>query len=256
MRILAHRGYLINGDPENSIPAFQTAIHHHGDGLEFDIHLTADNQFICYHDESLSKMGLNSLVRDLTMKEIKKIDLNENGIKIPSLEEILEIFTNKTLLNIEVKFLEGGVLLIDLLNQYNVNFEISNLIISSFNIQPLKEIKEYDENVPIALLCYLPKIDLALELNCDAIHTFYDPVPPEWVKFHSRALTKFYFNYITSKGFIEARKSGLQINLYPVNDKNYLKKALEQKVDGIITDNVENGIKMRAEFQRNEPSNL
>ncbi|WP_455143537.1 glycerophosphodiester phosphodiesterase [Candidatus Hodarchaeum mangrovi] len=250
MHILAHRGYLVNGDPENSIPAFQTAIHHHADGLEFDIHLTADKQFVCYHDESLSKIGMHSLIRDLTTKEIEEVDLNNKGIKIPSLEEILELFANKTLLNIEVKFFEGAVLLIDLLNQYDVNFDISNLIISSFNIQPLKEIKRHNENVPTALLCHLPKIDLALELKCDAIHPFYDPVPPEKIKLHSRTLTQVYFDYLTSRGFKEAKNSGLHINLYPVNDENYLKKAFKQNIDGIITDNLEKAINKRTEFMK------
>ena len=248
MYILAHRGYLVNGDPENSIPAFQTAIHHHADGLEFDIHLSADNQLVCYHDNSLSKLGQNSLIRDLSIKEIKNIDLNNDGIKIPTLEEILEIFANKTLLDIEIKFLEGVAHLIELLKQYDVNFNISNVIISSFNIQPLKEIKQFNENIPTALLCHFPNVDLALKLKCEAIHPFYDPVPPERVRFHSKILTKFFFDYLTVKSFKKAKKAGLNINVYPVNDENYLKKAFKQKVDGLITDNLEKAIKMRAEL--------
>ncbi|MHA1332158.1 MAG: glycerophosphodiester phosphodiesterase, partial [Candidatus Hodarchaeales archaeon] len=85
MKIIAHTGYLVNGDPRNSIPAFQTAVHHQADGIEFDIHLTSDRRFICYHDDTLEKLGRKDEVRTLTQNELMSIPLNDEGVNIPSL---------------------------------------------------------------------------------------------------------------------------------------------------------------------------
>ena len=100
--IFAHRGYQVNGDPENSIPAFQTAVHYGAGGIELDIHLTSDRKLICYHDDSLVKIGKSSLIREMSFNELKYLELAE-GVFIPSLEEVCEIFGNKIALNIEVK---------------------------------------------------------------------------------------------------------------------------------------------------------
>ena len=51
-KILAHRGYLVNGLPGNTLPAFKAGLDNGADGFEFDIHLTSDCKFVCYHDDS------------------------------------------------------------------------------------------------------------------------------------------------------------------------------------------------------------
>ena len=102
VKVLAHRGYLINGDPENSIPAFQTAIHYGADGIEFDVHLTSDKKFVCFHDNTLQKHGRSDAIKDLTYRELTSLEISD-GITIPSLEEIIELFGNKIILNIELK---------------------------------------------------------------------------------------------------------------------------------------------------------
>ena len=120
IKILAHRGYLINGEPENSIPAFQTAIHHGADGFEFDIHLTNDNKFICFHNDTLEKFGRNESIAGLSYNELTSFELSE-GIMIPSLEEILETFGNKVILNLEMKSQTGSEELIKVINQYDIS---------------------------------------------------------------------------------------------------------------------------------------
>ena len=129
--ILAHRGYSRkNNEPDNSIQAFQTAIDSGADGFEFDIQLSSDLKFICYHDNNLQKIGISKRICDLSFKKLISLELKE-GIPIPSLEDVLETFGNKVLLNIELKPQNKGVKeLIELINQYGIIKKTSNLIVS------------------------------------------------------------------------------------------------------------------------------
>ena len=53
----AHRGLFDNlwGIPENSLPAFKAAVTK-GYAIELDVHLTADNELVVHHDDSLYRM--------------------------------------------------------------------------------------------------------------------------------------------------------------------------------------------------------
>ncbi|MHA1226740.1 MAG: glycerophosphodiester phosphodiesterase [Candidatus Hodarchaeales archaeon] len=241
MKVIAHTGYLVNGDPRNSIPAFQTAVHHQADGIEFDIHLTSDRRFICYHDDTLEKLDRKDEVRTLTQNELTSIPLNDEGVNIPSLEEILEKFGNKILLNIEIKSEDGAKELVEIIDQYNISKEPSKLIISSFKHKPLTEIKQIDSSIPTALLQVSPfnMISLAQKLNCDAIHPFYNEIPLEYVKFHSKTITTVLHRFFSKRLFQKAKKVGLMINPWTINNESYIRRAIKMGVDSIITDELE-----------------
>ena len=247
VKIIAHRGYLINGEPENSIPAFQTAIHHGADGFEFDIHLTSDNKFICFHDDTLEKLGRPDTIKRLSQNELASIELSE-GIMIPTLEEILETFGNKVLLNLEMKSPEKGAKeLVEVINQYSLKRE--KLIISSFHHSPLRNIKSYDSTIPTGLLCHFSKgqLKLAEKLNCNALHPFYGVVPKDWIHI-SFWLTTMFHKYYAHKSFKTAKKANILINPYGVNDESFIKLTYQMNVNAIITDEVELALKVRENF--------
>lgn len=63
----AHRGLYDNehGIPENSMAAFRRAVDK-GYGIELDVHLTADNQLVVFHDDTLTRMcGMNKKISEL-----------------------------------------------------------------------------------------------------------------------------------------------------------------------------------------------
>jgi glycerophosphoryl diester phosphodiesterase len=66
--------------PENSREAIALAKKKGFKGLEVDIRKSADGEFIVFHDENCSRLlGLNALVSDLTVAQIKKFRLLVNG---------------------------------------------------------------------------------------------------------------------------------------------------------------------------------
>lgn len=70
---LAHRGYA-NKNPESSLEAFNYALNHDTDGLEFDIRQTQDGIIVIHHDRRVEELNKN--IDELNYKQlisVKKI---------------------------------------------------------------------------------------------------------------------------------------------------------------------------------------
>ncbi|HWL13328.1 MAG TPA: glycerophosphodiester phosphodiesterase family protein, partial [Ureibacillus sp.] len=110
MKIFAHRGYSAKY-PENTIAAFQAAANLPIDGVEFDVHLTKDQQVVVIHDESVNRTSNGiGYVKDMRLKELRELDFGSwfseefQGERIPTLEEVLKVFHGTDLrVNIELK---------------------------------------------------------------------------------------------------------------------------------------------------------
>ena len=105
----AHRGFHDKPRiPENSIPAFRRAVQC-GFGAELDVHLMKDGRLAVIHDASLKRTaGADVLVEDLTAEELKQYRLEGTDEQIPLLEEVLELFQDRTPLIIELKAERGN----------------------------------------------------------------------------------------------------------------------------------------------------
>lgn len=104
-RLFAHRGSFDNeaGIPENSIPAFERAIAN-GYGIELDVHITADNVPVVFHDESLKRMcGVDKMIEQCPYDEIHGLFLLDTDIEVPTLLQVLEVVDRRVPLCIELK---------------------------------------------------------------------------------------------------------------------------------------------------------
>lgn len=84
-RVLAHRGasgYAV----ENSLEAFREARRLGADGVELDIHSSADGALIVHHDPEIAGAGA---IRSLQLAEIRTLRL-PNGEAIPTLPEAID----------------------------------------------------------------------------------------------------------------------------------------------------------------------
>ncbi len=104
-KYIAHRGLHSKekGIPENSLSAFKKAVEK-GYMIENDIHITADNEVVVFHDDTLKRMcGVDGTVEEKTLAELKELRLLNTNEKIPTLKECLEAVNGKTALLIEFK---------------------------------------------------------------------------------------------------------------------------------------------------------
>ncbi|MEO6055560.1 MAG: glycerophosphodiester phosphodiesterase [Gemmatimonadales bacterium] len=84
--VIAHRG-ASGYEYENSRAAFRRAVILDADGVELDIHATADGAIVVHHDPDLPGHGPIAL---LTLQEIREVRI-PNGETLPLLEEVLEL---------------------------------------------------------------------------------------------------------------------------------------------------------------------
>ena len=90
----AHRGLhdSAQGIPENSLAAFRLA-REAGYGAELDVHLTADGIAVVVHDAELMRVtGQGGVVEDLTLEQLTKYRLGGTEERIPTLEQVLDVW--------------------------------------------------------------------------------------------------------------------------------------------------------------------
>lgn len=101
----AHRGLhdRQGSVPENSLAAFAAAAEA-GYGIELDINLTADDQVVVFHDESLTRMcGVDKMIADCSWGELEKCRLSGTRQRIPLLTEVLTLVNGRVPLIVELK---------------------------------------------------------------------------------------------------------------------------------------------------------
>ena len=101
----AHRGLhdREKGIPENSMAAFKRAAAN-GFGAELDVHLMKDGKLAVIHDASLLRTaGADVEIEDLTAEALEQYPLEGTEQRIPLLEEVLPLFTDRAPLIVELK---------------------------------------------------------------------------------------------------------------------------------------------------------
>lgn len=223
----AHRG-ASGYCPENTMMAFERAIELGAEGIETDVQMTKDGQLVLIHDETLNRTTSGSgFVKDHTLEELKALDagvwLGQEfaGIKIPTLEELL-VLAKKTniLLNLEIK---TGIVLYPGIEEKIINSVIAfglkqKCILSSFNHYSMTACKEIDPQIKTGLL-YTEGLFQPWEYckmtGADAIHPYFRTIDSQIVK--------------------STVNSGVEINVYTVNDEKDMNRMIEFGVHGIIT---------------------
>lgn len=130
----AHRG-LHSKDksvPENSLAAFSLAAEA-GYGIELDIQLTADEQVVVFHDDTLTRVcGIDKAVKDCAYEELLHCALHGTQERIPLFSDVLSLVGGRVPLIVELKTSKRNALLCEksaeLLDGYNGAY-----VIESFN---------------------------------------------------------------------------------------------------------------------------
>jgi len=99
MLVIAHRGASAV-ELENSLVAFRRAVTMRADGIELDVHATADGAYVVIHDDLLA----GRRIPDLQAGEVRAHPL-KNGERIPTLTEALQAIGTATTVFVEVKAL-------------------------------------------------------------------------------------------------------------------------------------------------------
>lgn len=218
MKIFAHRGASGN-HPENTLKSIQAALEIGVDGIEVDVQSCLDD-YVIIHDSWLDRTtnGVGK-VHHTNLASIKTLDAGL-GQSVPTLQELLQLNNNQTLLNLELKHtfeLNKLVKILDL-NIANKIISPDNLLISSFDHHQLKWMKQQLPWLKIgALTSSIPLhyAAFAQELNAFSVHVDKDFVNADFVK--------------------DAHARGLEIYAYTVDKYEDVKKLHQLDIDGIFS---------------------
>lgn len=241
MYIYAHRGSS-GTHPENTLAAFKHAATLPIYGVEFDVHLTKDGELVVIHDEKIDRTSNGKgFIKDLTLAELKTYDFGSwfskefHEEKIPSLSEVLDVFsTTNHHLNIELKTdviaYEGIVRkVIQLLDERELQ---SRVVISSFNHDTLREVKQLAPQIETATLSmkeFKNPFDYVHAIPADALHIS--------LKTAQRPSTE------------KVIRQGVPVRVFTVNQIKHLEHLTNIGVDAIFTDFPE---KMNTYLYRNK----
>ena len=91
-RNFAHRGLHTEDQsvPENSLAAFAAAAEK-GYGVELDVHMTADEQIVVFHDDTLLRLcGDDRIIEALTLEDLSHYQLAGTEERIPLLSDVFD----------------------------------------------------------------------------------------------------------------------------------------------------------------------
>lgn len=227
MQVWGHRGASAYA-PENTMEAFRLAWQQGADGIETDVHLTADGVCVLMHDETLNRTtDHHGYLKDYTWEALQQVNANNqmenySFCAIPSLEDLLK-FAKETgiYLNLELKtdvFLYEGIeeKVVNLVALYGLEKQV---IYSSFNHYSLMTLKKIAPQAKIGLLymeaLYQPWL-YAESLGADALHPYYPACSLD--------------HYIAN-----AKKHHIRVHPWTVNDKATMLALKKEGVDALIT---------------------
>ena len=211
---IAHRGAKAY-EPENTLLSFKKAIDLNADGIELDVHLSSDGVIMVIHDETIDRTTSgNGFVNHYTASALKKYG-------IPTLIEVLELVNRNCFVNIELKGIGTSSSVIELITHYNLNknWNYTDYIVSSFDLEMLEEVQLLNPKIRIGVLTdesVEEAFAFAKKLKAYSIHPDY------------RLLTK--------ENVALMQENGFKVFPWTVNSIEDIQKIKSFNVNGIISD--------------------
>ncbi|WP_264526108.1 glycerophosphodiester phosphodiesterase [Flavobacterium sp. N502536] len=218
---IAHRGAKAY-EPENTLQAFQKALDLNADGIELDVHLSADDHIIVIHDETIDRTtNGKGFVNTFSLAGLKSFLIN-GEYQIPTLNEVFDLVDKKCLINIELKGLGTPGKVVALIEHYisEKNWNYDHFIVSSFDWNMLQEISNLNPKIPIGVLT---------EENLNTALTFAETIKAKAI--HPD------FQLLNTKNVKEIQEKGFLVLPWTVNSEEDLQKIKSYNVNGIISDN-------------------
>jgi glycerophosphoryl diester phosphodiesterase len=217
---IGHRG-AAGYEPENTLKSFQKALELNADGIELDVHLSADGHIVVIHDETIDRTtNGKGFVNTLSLSELKSF-LIDGKLEIPTLIEVFDLIDKKCLINVELKGVGTASKVVALIEEYisDKNWNYEHFIISSFEWNFLEEIHNLNPKIAIGVLT---------EEDLDKALAF-----AENIKAH--AINPDY-QLLTLENTKKIQEQGFQVLPWTVNTTEDIQKIKSYNVDGIISD--------------------
>jgi len=152
--LYAHRGASATA-PENTLAAFREALAAGADGIELDVHLSADGVPVVIHDDTLERTTDGAgPVSAQSAALLQSLDAGSwfspefSGEPLPTLAETLQLLAGHLRVNLEVKDHRAGLAILNLLR----DFPATEVVVSSFDHALLTALRNHAPALSLAVL--------------------------------------------------------------------------------------------------------
>jgi glycerophosphoryl diester phosphodiesterase len=220
-RVLAHRG-ACRVARENTVEAFAAARALGADGVELDVHRTADGVLVVHHDADAPGFGVLAHHAEAEIRRALPF--------VPTLVEALDACAG-LLVNVEVKNLPGDAdfdpddraasAVVELLHARDGRDDV---LVSSFNLRSIDRVRSLDPRVATGFLTLLG----------------FDPLEGAAVA-HARGHRAVHPDVRSLRGpaaaavVARAHDLGLDVNAWTVDEPSEIRRLADAGVDGIVT---------------------
>lgn len=220
--IIGHRG---GEGVENSLGAIKNSIDKRIDYVEIDIQRTKDNYYIVNHDKTFKRVaGINKSASDMTLKEIKKISLRGEE-KIPEINEVLKLSKNKINLFIELKGKTADKKMVDdIVKLVKKEKMEKQVVFISMRYSVINYLKTKYKDLKTGFIYFLFLGDM-FKIKADYM--------------------LFSEDFVTENHIEQIHKHNKKAIVWTVNSPDSMKKYLDSAVDGIITDRVNDILRLK-----------
>jgi len=212
--IYAHRGSSAI-HPENTLRAFRHALAIGVDGIELDVHATADGTPVVIHDRDVGRTTDGAgYVDQIPLAQLETFDAG-HGERVPTLAEILELVGAAAHLDIEIKGTRIEHAVLDVLAEYPA----VRWAISSFAWDTLRTVRRLDpvaEVWPLAERVGDDLFTIAAELASPAVSLFTGAD--------------------TAENAAKLRDAGLGVIVWTVNDPREARRIADLGAFALCTD--------------------
>jgi glycerophosphoryl diester phosphodiesterase len=234
--IIAHRGDRKNF-PENTLPAFESAIAKGANAIEFDVHQTKDGELVVHHDDYLGRVEqATGYIETYTLEQLQSLDVGSwfdrrfSGLKMPTLNDVLALGNATIRFEIEL---------------CTATLPFLRTVIDAIAKKGLEERIELT-SWHLPLLLHVKEINPRLRTGI-----FFEPFP-DWMQpaeRHGRILNWLVLSnaqvaplppsLINDDLVSRLHEKGLKVHGADLNSKEEMHMAIKMQVDQFSTDNLD-----------------
>ena len=221
--VISHRGVSNKNGVQNTVQSLEKTAQLKPDLIEMDVQETKDGQFVMMHDANLKNLaGINASPQDLTLEELKGLDISENGYrtKISSFDDYLNRANElhqRLLIEIKTSKKDSPQMMERFLEKYGPIIKQYGHQMQSLDYHVIDQVLKYDSTIPAYFI--LP----------------YNSIFPK------TKATGYTMEYSTLDEYFVTKLWYTEQKLYvwTVNGSESFDKAVQLGADGMITDDLE-----------------
>lgn len=231
---IGHRG-AAGEAPENTMASFELALRQGADGIEFDVHLSADGVPVIIHDPRLDRTTTGSgWVHEHSARALRRLDAGSwfnkrfpskarsryRGCKIPLLAEALAWMRERNCRGL-VEIKKGRKIYPGIEEKVLTEIERAGVApfttVISFNLPTLRRVRQSDSEISLGVDFTRPLLAVRRAKAIGATM-----VLPHWA-FTSRRLVR------------RAHHAGIQVVIWDLDQPRWMQRKIFDGVDGIVT---------------------